>query len=108
MTVFEFALAGPWGSVLAIAGMALATYLCRIGGVVLMTRVRITPAVDRGLRALPGSIIVATILPLVIAGGANAIISVAIALLVMIWSRAELAGLMAGLATLSLLRALGL
>ena len=49
--------------------MVLATYLCRIGGVVLMSRVRITPRVERGLRALPGSIIVATILPLVLDGG---------------------------------------
>ncbi|HZB63231.1 MAG TPA: AzlD domain-containing protein, partial [Microvirga sp.] len=55
--------AGPWGSTLVIVSMALATYLCRIAGVAIMSRVRITPRIERGLRALPGSIIMATILP---------------------------------------------
>ena len=41
-----------YGSALAILGMAIATYLCRISGVVLMSRVRLTPAVQRALTAL--------------------------------------------------------
>jgi uncharacterized membrane protein len=107
MTTFQTLVAGPWGSVMAIASMVLATYLCRIGGVVLMTRVRITPRVERGMRALPGSIIVATILPLILDGGAPAIASVAAAVLTMMLTRSELAGLVTGLGTLSLLRAFG-
>ncbi|MDF2812461.1 MAG: branched-chain amino acid transporter [Microvirga sp.] len=108
MTSFHAFAAGPWGSVLAIAAMTLATYLCRVGGVVLMTRVRITPRVERGLRALPGSIIVATILPLILDGGIPAILSIGIAVIAMVLTRTELAGLVAGLGTLSLLRAFGL
>eukprot|EP01042_Synura_sphagnicola_P028364 gene28364-36595_t len=44
--------------------MALATYLCRISGVVLMSFVPLTPRVRRGLAALPGSIVGAAVLPL--------------------------------------------
>ena len=55
--------------------MALVTFLCRIAGVVLMSRVRITPRIERGLRALPGSIILATILPVVMDNGWPAIIA---------------------------------
>nr|WP_210497131.1 AzlD domain-containing protein [Microvirga antarctica] len=87
--------------------MALATYLCRIGGVLLMTRVKITPRAERGLRALPGSIIVATTLPLIVNGGLSAFVSVAVAAIAMALTRVELAGLAAGLGTLSILRAFG-
>src|SRR6478735_5356630 len=54
-----------WGAWAAIAAMAIATYLCRISGVVLMGFIPLTPHVRRGLAALPGSIVVATVLPLV-------------------------------------------
>jgi hypothetical protein len=54
---------GAAGSALAILLMGVATYLCRSSGVVLMSRVRITPRVERGLRALPGCIVVSTVLP---------------------------------------------
>ena len=77
-------------------------------GVVLMTRVRITPRVERGLRALPGSIIMATILPLVLDGGLPAIVSVGAAIVAMVLTRSNSLALAAGLGTLSILRALGL
>lgn len=99
-------IATPWGSAFAIAGMALVTFLCRIGGVVLMSRVRITPRIERGLRALPGSIILATILPVVIDSGWPAIIAVTAAIAVMAITRIDLLGLLAGLGTLSVIRAL--
>ena len=41
---------GAWGPYLAILAMALATYLCRISGVVLMGFVPLTPRVRRGLQ----------------------------------------------------------
>jgi uncharacterized membrane protein len=98
--------ATPWGSALAILGMMLVTFLCRIGGVLLMSRVRITARIERGLRALPGSIILATILPVVIDSGWPAIIAVAAAIVVMAFTRIDLLGLLAGLGTLSIIRAL--
>jgi uncharacterized membrane protein len=98
--------AGPAGPYLAIAAMAVATYACRAGGVVLMSRVRLTPAVGRALRALPGSIVVATVLPIALKAGAPAIVGLGAALLVMTYTRHELPALLAGLVAVSAVRAL--
>jgi uncharacterized membrane protein len=107
MSTFGTIVAGPWGSVLAIAAMTLVTFLCRIAGVVVMSRVRITPRIERGLRALPGSIILATILPVVIDNGWPAMIALAAAIVVMALTRIDIVGLLAGLGTLAVIRALG-
>ena len=100
-------IAGPWGSALAIASMALATYLCRIAGVLIMSRVRITPRIERGLRALPGSIIMATILPVALDNGLPAILALAATAATMIVTRSELASLLLGLGVLAVIRAFG-
>lgn len=99
-------IAQPWGAVLAIAAMAAVTFLCRIAGVVVMSRVRITPRVERGLRALPGSIIMATILPVVIDTGWPAILALAATIVTMAVTRIDIVSLAAGLGTLSVIRAL--
>ena len=100
-------IASPWGSVLAIGAMALVTFLCRIAGVVVMSRVRITPRIERGLRALPGSIILATILPVAIDSGWPAIMALAAAIVAMAVTRIDIVGLAAGLGTLAAIRAFG-
>jgi len=100
-------IASPWGSVLAIAAMTLVTFLCRIAGVVLMSRVRLTPRIERGLRALPGSIILATILPVVIDNGLPAIAALTAAIVAMIVTRIDIVGLLVGLGTLAVIRAFG-
>ena len=100
-------LAGSAGPYVAIAAMAVATYLCRAAGVVLMSRVRLTPAVERALRALPGSIVVATVLPIIIKAGAAAILGLGAALVAMSIARNELLALLAGLLAVSAARALG-
>jgi uncharacterized membrane protein len=107
MNEFGSVVAGPWGSVLAIAGMTLVTFLCRIAGVVVMSRVRITPRIERGLRALPGSIILATILPVVIDNGWPAMVALAAAIMAMAFTRIDIVGLVAGLGTLAVIRAFG-
>ena len=101
-------IAGPAGPYLAIAAMTLATYLCRASGVVLMSRVRLTPAIQRALRALPGSIVVATVLPIALRAGVPAVIGLVAALAVMVRTRQELPALVAGLAAVSAARAFGL
>ncbi|WP_305988063.1 AzlD family protein [Roseibium sp. MMSF_3544] len=53
----------------AILGMAAVTYALRAGGYWIMGRVTVTPRIRRGLEALPGAIIVSTILPIVLQGG---------------------------------------
>ena len=48
-----------------------------------MSRVRITPRVERALRALPGSIIVATVLPIAVQSGSAAVLGLFASLTVM-------------------------
>ena len=54
---------------IAILAMALATYLTRVAGFWLMGHVPMTPRVRRMLETLPGAIVVATVVPLVVKGG---------------------------------------
>lgn len=93
---------------LALVCMAFATWLCRAGGVWLMTHVPITPRVRRGLAALPGSIMISTVLPIAMKTGPAAIAALIAAILVMLKFRKEVLALGAGLATVSILRAFGL
>ncbi len=98
----------PYGAIVAIAAMALATYLCRIAGVLIMSRVRITRPVERALGALPGSIVAATVVPIALRSGTPAILGILAAILVMRIVRNELAALLAGLGVAALVRAIGL
>lgn len=98
---------GTWGAVIAILAMALATYLCRISGVVLMGFVPLTPQVRRGLAALPGSIIVATVLPLIERLGLAAAVALLAAMASMAMRRSELLALGVGMSVIAALRALG-
>lgn len=108
MTALEALLAGPAGDYFAVALMTVATYLCRASGIVFMSRMRITPRIERALRALPGSIVIATILPVAAQAGLSAILGLAAAVAVMSLTRIELAGVAAGLAMVSLARLAGL
>ena len=98
---------GIWGAYLAILGMALATYLCRISGVVLMSFIPLTPRVRRGLAALPGSIVVATVLPLIERLGLAAGLALLAAITSMVIRRNELLALVTGMVVVSLMRAAG-
>jgi len=100
-------LSGPLGPYIAILGMAVATYLCRVSGVVLMSRIRITPRIERALQALPGSIVVATVLPIAAEMGLPAYAGLAAAVAAMSLFRLELAALSAGLVTVAAVRAFG-
>jgi uncharacterized membrane protein len=95
------------GAFLALCSMALATFLCRIGGVWLMDHLPPSPPLKRALQALPGSIILATVLPLGMKGGPAALGGLAMAMLVMIYSRKDLAALTAGMAVVVVLRQWG-
>jgi uncharacterized membrane protein len=98
---------GNWGPYLAILAMAVATYLCRISGVVLMGFIPLTPRVRRGLAALPGSIVVATVLPLIERLGFAAGLALLAAIASMAIRRSELLALLVGMGVVSLMRAAG-
>ena len=102
------ALAGPAGAYLAILAMTAATYACRASGAVLMRRVRLTPRLERALGALPGSIIVATVLPIAAQSGLAAFAGLSATLAVMSATRSDLAALAGGLAAVMLARGAGL
>jgi uncharacterized membrane protein len=106
MTLNEI-IAGPWGTIIAIFAMVVATFLCRASGFVLMSRFTVTPRVERALRALPGSIVVATIVPIAVNGGGSAMLALGTAVLAMSIVRLELVALIAGLGTVAGMRALG-
>ena len=55
-----------WGVLAAILAMALATYAMRAGGFWLMGHVPPSPRLRRMLEALPGSVVAATVLPIVV------------------------------------------
>lgn len=92
----------------AILAMTAVTYGLRAGGYWIMGRVRLTARVRRGLEALPGAIIVATILPVAAAGGPSAMIGIAVAGLAMTVLRQDLSAVAFGLAAAALARSLGL
>jgi uncharacterized membrane protein len=91
----------------AILAMAAATYALRAGGFWLMRHVPLTTTVQRMLEALPGSVIVATILPIGINGGVSATVSIAAAGAVMIVLRNDFLAVIAGIAAVTGLRAFG-
>ena len=98
----------PYATLIAIAAMAGATALMRLGGFWLMGQVTITPRVRRMLEALPGSVVVAIVLPIVVKEGAPALIAVAAVIGMMLIRRNEFLALGIGLAAAIAARAAGL
>ena len=92
----------PLGVILAMAGV---TYLCRAGGYWAMGRLPLTPRLERALRALPGCIIVATVVPIAARIGAPALVALTAAVAAMLWRRVEVLALAAGLGAAALWRA---
>ena len=96
---------GPWSVIFATA---LVTFLLRIGGYWLMSRVPITPRVKRALDALPASIFIATVAPIAVKAGVAGAAAVAITGVIMYFTRKEIPSLAAGFAVAAALRAAGM
>ncbi len=101
-------LAGPWGAAIVIFAMTVTTFSCRASGLVLMSRIKLTPRVERALQALPGSIVIATIVPIAFDGGVPATLGLGMTVLAMSLVRLELVAILAGLGTVATIRALGI
>jgi len=99
---------GVYGTYIAIAAMAAATYPMRVGGYWLMAHVPLTPRVRRILEALPGAVIVATVLPILAREGAPAAIGIAAALISTLIRRNDFVALIAGVAAAAVARYAGL
>jgi uncharacterized membrane protein len=92
----------------AIGVMAVATYLMRAGGFWLMGHLPPSARLRRMLEALPGTVTVATILPIVAREGLTAALAVAAAGAVMMVRRNDFLAVLAGMAVAALARAAGL
>jgi uncharacterized membrane protein len=95
---------GGAGTLAAILAMAAATYAMRAGGFWLMAYVPLTGRLRRMLDAMPGTVVVATIVPIVVRDGAPAILAIAAACGAMLVRRSDLLAVLAGVAAAALAR----
>jgi uncharacterized membrane protein len=96
------------GAVAAIVAMAGATYVTRISGFWLMAHVPLTARLRRMLEALPGAVVAATVLPIVMKTGLPAALAVGAALAAMIMRRNEFLAIAVGIGAAAAARAAGL
>ena len=96
-----------FGVLAAIAAMAVATYAMRAGGVWMMQHVPPSARLRRMLNALPGSVIVAAVLPIVVRDGVTAMLAVGAAMAAMLLTRRDIVAVVAGLAVAVAARAAG-
>ena len=93
---------------MAFVAMMAVTVAARAGGFWVMRYIPVTARVRRMLDALPGSIIVAASLPVVISGGVVLIVAIAAAMTVTIIRRNDFVAVGVAMAVAALARALGL
>lgn len=96
---------GADAALLAIAGMAVVTYITRAGGLWLMVHVPMSRRVESFLRYLSGSVLVALVVPAALQEGSAAWIAVAAAALAMLAARRTLLALALGVALAAIFRA---
>ena len=96
-----------WGVFAAIVAMAVVTYAMRAGGFWLIGQVPPSARLRRMLEALPGSVVVATVLPIVVRDGVAAMLAIAAAATVMLLRRNDLLAVVTGMAVAALVRAAG-
>lgn len=95
-------------NLLAIVVMGITTFLMRAGGFWVMGRVLLTSRVRRMLDALPGSIVAAIVVPIVIKIGFVAAFAVIVAAAVMILSRNAFLAVAMGVLVGALARSAGM
>ena len=93
-------------ALLTILGMALVTYLTRIGGLWLMSRVTLSGRLKAWLEYLPGTILVAIVAPTVLGAGPAEVGAALATLLVAVRTRNVLLSMLAGIVAVLLLRQL--
>jgi uncharacterized membrane protein len=89
---------GGYGTLAAILAMGAITYAMRAGGFWLMAHVPLTARVRRILDALPGTVVVATVLPLMVREGLPAALAIAAAGAAMLIRRNDFLAVLAGMA----------
>ncbi|BBK32165.1 putative membrane protein [Stella humosa] len=91
-------------AVTAILGMAAATYAMRAGGFWIMRWLPMSRGMEAWLRHIPGAVIVSLLAPMVARGGWPEVIGTVVAAAVMRVAGHDLVAIMAGIASVALLR----
>ena len=94
---------GAW---LAIGMMVIMTLLAKTMGFWILGRVPLTARVRRGLEALPGGVILATIVPITLDSGTAGLLGIAVATAVMALTKKDWLAVALGLAAVAGYRAL--
>lgn len=94
------------GFYLAVLGMAVASYACRVGGFLLMGWLTITPRLEAALRAMPIGVMVGIVAPSVAAGRPPEIAGLLTVAVVMKLTRSDIAAAVAGAAVVAIGRRL--
>lgn len=89
---------------LALAGMAIASYACRIGGHLLMGYVRITPRVEAALKAIPLAVMIGIVTPAATAGKLPELAGLAAVAVAMKLTGKDVVAVLAGVAAVGLCR----
>lgn len=105
MTDAAFSIDGMF--LVVVLGMAAVTYAMRAGGYWVMGRIPLTPRVRRALEALPGAIIVSTILPIAFKSGVSVAICLVVAATVMASLRKEYVAVLVAVGAAIAMRAYG-
>lgn len=95
-------------ALLALLAMGVSTFLMRAGGFWLMAHVPLTARVRRMLEALPGSLVVAIVLPIAVKSGVTAFLAIAAAAAMMTLRHNGFLAVVTGLAVAVLARSMGL
>lgn len=91
---------------LALFAMVAVTVLAKTMGFWILGRVQLTARVRRGLEALPGGVILSTIVPITLDSGPAGLLGIAIATLVMVLTRKDWLAVATGLVCVAAYRAL--
>ncbi|CAA9540203.1 MAG: hypothetical protein AVDCRST_MAG49-770 [uncultured Thermomicrobiales bacterium] len=91
----------------AIVGMAAVTYATRAGGLWLIGRVRPSPRLEAGLRAAPGAVLAAIVVPTVLAAGVAGLAAMLAVVLTAVRTRSPLLAAAVGVAVVWAVRARG-
>jgi uncharacterized membrane protein len=94
-------------AIVAILAMTAMTYLMRAGGFWLMAHVPITLRVRRMLEALPGSVVVAIVLPIVVKSGVPAFAGIAAVLAIIVVTGNQFLGVFGAVGLVALIRYFG-
>jgi len=93
---------------LALAGMAIASFACRIGGYLLMGYVPITPRIEAALKAIPLSVMAGIVTPAATSGKLPELLGLLVVGMLGKFARSDLAAAVGGAATVGLCRWAGL